>query len=500
MGMALGRDRLGEPHGMDKIGTLLGTAVAGAAAAILAKRISRPNSGARPDLGGRHSLGQFMYETENALDRARRAYNEAVSRRDPASIERTYSDYRSAYERQVSETPVRDRLERLLEDFRSRTAPGDEASRRSLEAEMERLWPGWFKSRLDWEIYGLTGGKPAWYRSLEEAGAGAANIALQLLPFARGVRLQTRPASGAFRPPVATRAAARLQPATARVPVAQPPVFATAPTVPAAAPGAPSPSRPPSFWPAGPPVPAPSLPTGGYIRGAAPGARPTDPQIGYLSNAYDASRTSAEAAARTESRIAVASQAARQYRHLTDDAQFRVAMRAVHDASDEPTRAAISREMARWNATGRVSSELQRIWERATGTRVPAPVAPPPSSPIPTVPAGRAPEAGYIPAPPGVVIPPTVTARRNVRTGELTYPRAVVEYYTATQVTPLPGTIPAVRLPVPTVPAAPPPVVPAPTLPPTPTGYVPPLLPFGFPLATAAIPFGLGRRIPLVRV
>jgi hypothetical protein len=174
-------------------------------------------------LGIRYRLGQHQYDSENRLVKAHKAYQDAVKSRDQSKMGKAFAELKEASEAYLGEAPVRQELERLAEEQRLEYPvekgkygyEGYQTRTKEREARMEALWPGWYKAHLAWQIYGITGGQPQWYRDIKAALATAASIALQVLPLApaaKGVVSTSRVYLPAvFRPPVPAMAVPKVQ-------------------------------------------------------------------------------------------------------------------------------------------------------------------------------------------------------------------------------------------------------------------------------------------------
>lgn len=145
----------------------------------------------------------YKYESEHNLATTYAAYMDAFKTGDKAKTETAFAAYRDAYDAYNEETPLRTELERIADEVRMNYSSGDlpgakEAHRIWMQGRldaMEKLWLGWYKAHLDWEMYQYTGGQPEWHRNLKESGASLLDIALQVLPFlpyVKGAAVATR--------------------------------------------------------------------------------------------------------------------------------------------------------------------------------------------------------------------------------------------------------------------------------------------------------------------
>ena len=185
---------------------LLGAGVAGWLAGESFRRGRRLGD---QSLGRGHSLGQGQYgELVNDLLRAKAEYERTISQdgryRNLAVLEATaaFRNYRKAYEEYQRAMELARELEPIFRNYENTfydlhldpggRAPGiNEALKERMKeylSEMERLWPGWYEGRREWDKFERTGGKPDWYLDLEKKGQAAVGLALSLLPLAQGVR------------------------------------------------------------------------------------------------------------------------------------------------------------------------------------------------------------------------------------------------------------------------------------------------------------------------
>lgn len=149
----------------------------------------------------------MQYPTEGVLNKAYAAYEDARKGGDRDKIEAAFIDYRDAYDAYNKETPLANKLELIAyevgHDSTSAFTGGAEGYRDRQKERidmMEKLWPDWYKSRLEWGILSVTGGQPEWYLKLKEGAWTLVDLAMQIapfLPYARG-------AAGAVRPFVLT--------------------------------------------------------------------------------------------------------------------------------------------------------------------------------------------------------------------------------------------------------------------------------------------------------
>lgn len=135
-------------------------------------------------LDSRYSLGQQPYTSDEELAKAEKAYSDISKTGSKSEVEKAYAKYKDAYEKVLEELADRAKLEKLAEEQNS-DVMGDDPKGfnkrlKDRAGQMEKIWPGWYDSHLAWKIYESTGGQPKWYRDMLDAGATAANIALQL--------------------------------------------------------------------------------------------------------------------------------------------------------------------------------------------------------------------------------------------------------------------------------------------------------------------------------
>jgi hypothetical protein len=148
------------------------------------------------------------YESENALSDTWLEYLDSQKRGDTDEMTDAFYRYRKAHEKNESEKPLREKMEKMAEEqernvIEMATSPDlswpwtlAERRSRELSKKMEATWPGWYRGYLDHKVYTLTGGQPELYRNLKEASATALGLALQLAPFlsyGRGLRPSIRP-------------------------------------------------------------------------------------------------------------------------------------------------------------------------------------------------------------------------------------------------------------------------------------------------------------------
>lgn len=151
------------------------------------------------------SDGPFQYDTEERLNKAYKDYQKEAKNRKSSALKDRFAKYQFALEDYLEEAPLRAELESLAQDqiqamvdLASTSGKIQASIKKKVEergAEMERLWPGWYKAKLDWDIYQITGGQPDWYRELKGAAATLLDLALQLaplLPYAKGAASQAR--------------------------------------------------------------------------------------------------------------------------------------------------------------------------------------------------------------------------------------------------------------------------------------------------------------------
>jgi hypothetical protein len=204
-------------------------------------------------LDSRYSLGQQPYTSDEELAKAEKAYSDISKTGSKSEVEKAYAKYKDAYEKVLEELADRAKLEKLAEE-QSSDIMGDDPKGfnkrlKDRAGQMEKIWPGWYDSHLAWKIYESTGGQPKWYRDMLDAGATAANIALQLflLKQQAGVSFK-RPSIPTWGRPATPSIPKPVVPSMPKPAVPSMPTSPVRPTVPSVEPG-PRWVKTPPTWP-----------------------------------------------------------------------------------------------------------------------------------------------------------------------------------------------------------------------------------------------------------